>query len=153
MKRKDSFYNSMIVKFGFLLHKRFSIHSLVLLILNFIAGIIIIGLFNFFNEPLISYKILSFVFFIVLTTLLELIIKTYYIRYFLVTIIKSFGLITLFMQGIFFYIASLIVDDFSFNANIILSIFTFTLIFLLVRLALINIYQKYILKKLIREKN
>lgn len=153
MKRKDSFYNSMIVKFGFLLHKRFSIHSLVLLILNFIAGIIITGLFNFFNEPLISYKILSFVFFIVLTTLLELIIKTYYIRYFLVTIIKSFGLITLFMQGIFFYIASLIVDDFSFNANIILSIFTFTLIFLLVRLALINIYQKYILKKLIREKN
>lgn len=153
MERKNKFYNSIIVKFGFLLHENFSVHSIVLFVLNFLAAIIITGLFNLFEQPLINYQISSFILFILVVTLLELIVKTFVLRYFLGLILKTFGSITFVIQAILFHLTSIIVNNFIFNPISIISIFFFTIGFLIIRLLLISIYQKRILKYLIKKEN
>lgn len=153
MEGKNKFYNSIIVKFGFLLHENFSIHSLVLFVLNMLSAIVVTGLFNLIKIPLINYKISSFVLFVLVATLLELVIKTFVLRYFISIIFKTFGTITLLLQAIIFYITALIVNNFIFNPISIISIFFFTIGFLVIRLLLISIYQKYLLKYLIKKEN
>lgn len=153
MEGKNKFYNSIIVKFGFLLHENFSIHSLVLFVLNMLSAIVVTGLFNLIKLPLINYKISSFVLFVLVATLLELVIKTFVLRYFISIIFKTFGTITLLLQAIIFYITALIVNNFIFNPISIITIFFFTIGFLVIRLLLISIYQKYLLKYLIKKEN
>lgn len=151
METKNKFYNSLIVKFGFLLHENFSIHSLVLFILNILSAIAITGLFNFLKQPLIAYRISSFILFILVATLLELVVKTFVLRYFINIIFKTFGGITILIQAILFYATTFIVNNFNFNQISIISVFVFTISFLIIRLLIISIYQKYILKYLVKK--
>lgn len=151
MNKQDNFYNSIIVKSGFLLHKKFSIHILVLLILNFLSAIIVVGFFNFITKPLITYKISAFILFIIVATLLEIIIKMFVLRHFISLIFKTFGTITFLIQGIIFYLSSLIVNHLEFNYIVVINVAIFSLIFLLIRLMLIIVYQKYVLKHMKKE--
>lgn len=153
MNNKEKFYNSIIVKFGFLLHENFSVHAVVLLILNLLSAITVTGIFNLFNYPLINYKITSFILFVIIATLLELVVKTFVMRYFIDIIFKTFGTLTLIIHALLFYLSEVIVNNFTFTNSVILSILIFTVVFLIVRLLLINIYQKYVLKHLIKKEN
>ena len=152
MKRLDPFYNSIMHKFGFVLHKRFSMHMLILLIMNLISGFTIVGLFSLIKNPVINYRVVDFIVFIIVVTVVELIVKTLMVRYFIKWILRSFGILTLIVQGLIFWLSSLMIERLNFIEPVVLNLFFYTLSFLFLRLALISIYQKYIVNKFMREK-
>ncbi|MFA5691971.1 MAG: phage holin family protein [Acholeplasmataceae bacterium] len=126
---------------GFYLHENFSIHILLTIIINLISGGVIIGLSS------VTYKIvevnsyiaffLAFLFY----SLLEISIKTLLIRFIWKIILQSLGLIFFVVNIVFFYITSLLVDNFSFYNNLS-NIFIFTIIFMVFRMLLTTVIKR-----------
>lgn len=150
MEKKNNFYDSLMVKMGFLLHERFSVHILMLFVINMISAVIITGIFNAFKEPLVTYEILGFILFIVITTLVEALLKVFVLRHFISLLFRTWGILTALIQIMIFMLGDLIVAKFNFNTIWLVSILAFSFIFIVVRLAIVIIYQKYILKYLTR---
>src|SRR5690554_4193212 len=126
---------------GFYLHENFSIHILLTIVINLISGGVIIGLSN------ISYKIIEvnsyIAFFIAFLfySLLEISIKTLLIRFIWKIIIQSLGLIFFVINIVFFFIVSLLVDNFSFFNNLS-NILIFTIIFMIFRILLTTVIKR-----------
>lgn len=151
MKNDNNFYDNLMVKMGFLLHKKFSIHLLIVFIINLLAAITVTGIFNAFNNPLITYKIMAFILFIIITSLMEVLVKVFILRHFIGLLFKTFGLLTAALQMLVFMFGDIIVDEFIFNDSFIISSLIFTISFIFIRTLLVIFYQKYILRRLIRE--
>lgn len=151
MKKHDSFYDSLMVKMGFLLHKKFSIHLLVIFIINLLSAMIVTGTFNAFNNPIVSYKIMAFILFVLVTMLIETILKVFILRHFISIIFRTFGIISLIIQVSIFMLGDVLVSNFNFNPVWLLSVLSFTIMFVIVRIVLIIFYQKYILRHIMEE--
>lgn len=148
-QNKKKFHQTYMARFGLFLHPNLSIHLLILLIMNAICITSSIGVFEMFNYDLLSFSIMSLTLFILISTLIEVILKIFIFRHFTNIYLKSFGILPTLTQFVLFYLTQLILKDelvFTKFVNIIY----LTLVFIVLRFFLIIIYQRYIMKKITR---
>lgn len=142
-KKKTSYLEA----FGIFLHPNLSIHLIISIIINFILGITIVGVFHALNYPLLTYLIVGFILYIIIFSLVELAVTIFVVRHLLKPFIKSRGLLLILTYALIFYLTTLVVTDVSFNSNVILKVLVFTVVFLIFKTILIIIYQRYLVKK------
>lgn len=147
-KKPVKFSNTNRGKLAFFLHSNLGLHLIITLIINLISSITVIGIFEIFSNRVISFTIPSLLLFIVVSTLIEVALLIFIIRYFVLLIYKSFGTIMILIQGIIFYLAHLLVEEISFLNNLLLSVLYFTVVYLVVKLLIVVIYQRYIMIKI-----
>ncbi len=116
---------------GFILHKNFGYHILLTLIINLLASSILIGLTSQIY-PLIDITLIGFLIGMCLYTVMELIVKILLIRFFLKSIIYSFGLILYVVNVTLFWLGDFMVDRFDFKPHVE-NIFLYTVGFMLIR--------------------
>ncbi|MDY0276961.1 MAG: hypothetical protein RBQ97_02635 [Acholeplasma sp.] len=148
MRDSKDFNESYMAKFGFFLHKNMGMHVLIVLILNTISLIVTVGLFELIGRPVLNFEIAGFIFFVIVATLIEVSLKIFVLRHFINLIVKTYGFLLIILQVIIFFLSKLIVTEVSFAYMEVLSLIYMTLLFLLIRLVLIIIYQRYIMKKI-----
>jgi len=148
VRDSKDFNESYMAKFGFFLHKNMGMHVLIVLILNTISLIVTVGLFELIGRPVLNFEIAGFIFFVIVATLIEVSLKIFVLRHFINLIVKTYGFLLIILQVIIFFLSKLIVTEVSFAYMEVLSLIYMTLLFLLIRLVLIIIYQRYIMKKI-----
>lgn len=126
---------------GFILHHNFSMHVLLTLVINLICGAVVIGFLGVILPVVEVYSIVGFVIAMILYTLMELIIKLLMIRFIWKIVIQSFGLLFFVANVSLFYVVELSVEDFTFLHEPS-NIFTFTIIFMIVRLLFTSYVRK-----------
>lgn len=141
-RKKDS----NVVKLGFFLSFNLGFHILFSIILNFIITVVLIGLFDAIKFPIFNFKFMGLIMFIVIATLLEVTVLIFIVRHLIKLVIKSFGLMLFVVQGVIFYLTTLLVVDLSFQAVVFVKIVVFTIAFLILKIIAIIIIQRYKVK-------
>lgn len=141
-RKKDS----NVVKLGFFLSYNLGYHILFSIILNFIITVVLIGLFDAIKFPIFNFKFMGLIMFIVIATLLEVTVLIFIVRHLIKSVIKSFGLMLVVVQGVIFYLTTLLVVDLSFQAVVFVKIVVFTIAFLILKIIAIIIIQRYKVK-------
>lgn len=141
-RKKDS----NVVKLGFFLSRNLGFHILFSIILNFIITVVLIGLFDAIKFPIFNFKFMGLIMFIVIATLLEVTVLIFIVRHLIKLVIKSFGLMLVVVQGVIFYLTTLLVVDLSFQAVVFVKIVVFTIAFLILKIIAIIIIQRYKVK-------
>lgn len=126
---------------GFILHKHFSMHVLLTLVINLTCGAIVIGLLGIMHPVVQVYSIVGFVIAMVLYTLMELVVKLLMIRFIWKIVIQSFGLLFFIVNVSLFFIVELSVENFTFLYEPS-NIFIFTLVFMMTRLLFTTYVRK-----------
>ncbi|VEU83100.1 phage holin family protein [Acholeplasma hippikon] len=127
-------------KLGYFLHNNFSIHILLTVIVNLFSFGIVMGFSKEFFEIADISSIQGFFLVVVMYSLFETTIKMLTISLFYKVVIHTLGIIFLVINMVLFWIISLIVHDFTFFNNP-LNIFTFTILFMIVR-TLFTVYVR-----------
>lgn len=141
-RKKDS----NVVKLGFFLSYNLGFHILFSIILNFIITVVLIGLFDAIKFPIFNFKFMGLIMFIVIATLLEVTVLIFIVRHLIKLVIKSFGLMLVVVQGVIFYLTTLLVVDLSFQAVVFVKIVVFTIAFFILKIIAIIIIQRYKVK-------
>lgn|SRR5690554_740089 len=137
--KKKSFLESL----GIFLHPKFEFHLLIELVINLIAIIPVIGLFELFKYPLVTYaNIIGVIIYIIVSTLLMESLKVYILRHFINYIFKTKGIILFILYAIVFYTTTFLIKDLMFNKNVLLNLIVFTICFLILKILLIIVYQR-----------
>lgn len=147
-KRPVKYSETSRGKLAFFLHSNLGLHVIITFMINLISSIIVIGIFELFSKKLLIFTIPSFLIFIAIATLIEVSLLIFVIRYFVLLIYKSFGTIMVLIQGLVFYLAHLLLEDITFVNSLLLSLLYFTVVFLVVKLLIVIIYQRYIMIKI-----
>jgi len=137
--KKKSFLESL----GLFLHPKFEFHLLIELVINLVTVVPVIGLFELFEYPLVTYaNIIGVIIYIVVATFLMESLKVYILRHFINYIFKSKGIILFIIYGLIFYLTTFLIKDLMFNKNVLLNLFIFTVSFLILKILLIIVYQR-----------
>jgi len=138
------------VKIGFLLHKKFSIHILLSMILNLLASAVIIGFSAGVSQPILAIEPLGYVIGILLFTLTDNFIRILLYKYLLKYMIMSFGIISYILMVLqFFMVDSVLGPTFAFLG--VEHLLIFILFFAILRWGLTYYYQRYMfIKKVTR---
>ena len=136
---KDDQQNLYVRKLGLYLHSKFEIHLLITTIFNLISFVVVIGLFEFFEYPLITFNYISgIVILSLVTTLIMEVIKLFLVRHFFDLIYKSKGLIFLFLYiGVVLGTTYIFVDDVKFLKNVFIKASIFVVMFEIMKLLLV----------------
>lgn len=147
MKNKGDFQKTFLGSLGIFLHRNLGLHILISLIFNLIICVSLSGLFSLINYPVIDYTLLGFIIFIIVFTLIEVSLIIIFVGYYLKYIIKSRGLLLIVFYSLVFFITSLLIEDVSFIKPIILTLLVFSFSFIIFKLLLVILYQRYLLNK------
>lgn len=137
--KKKSFLESL----GIFLHPKFEYHLLMELGLNLVTVVPIIGLFELFKYPLVSYaSIAGVIIYIIVVTLIAESIKVFILRHFIDYIFKSKGLILFVLYGIIFYITTFLIKDLQFTNIVVINVLIFSISFIILKILLIILFQR-----------
>lgn len=146
MPTKRDFRKSIMGRYGFFLHENLGIHLVITLIFNVISIVTITGLADLINYDIFEYSVTGLIFYIIAVTLIEITFKIFMIRHFLDIILKTKGLLVLFLHLAIFYFTTFLIDDVKILPNIILKSLLLTISFLIFRILFIIIFQRYTMK-------
>lgn len=138
-KKKDS----NLVKLGFFLSRNLGFHILLSTIINFIITVVLVGMFDAMNFPIFHFKFIGLIMYVIIATLLEVTAIIFIVRHLMKLVIKSFGLLLVVVQGIIFYVTTLLVVDVSFQAVVFVKLLVFTITFLILKMIAIVLIQRY----------
>jgi len=128
---------------GFLVHKNFTIHFILMVLINLLVGATTLGTFEVFEYPLVEFGLASFFMYMLIFTTFEALVKVFIFKYFMRAIILSFGLINLAITYIIFYLGTFIVKDIQFiKPNEMFNLLIFSICFSVIR----NIVIYYVRK-------
>lgn len=127
--------------FIFRLHPKIEVHLLILLLINMISGVVAIAFGHLFKIDLIEYTLLSLVVFIVLSTIVEFIVKVIVYQYIHMVNVFMVGIPSYIIQCLLFYGVSSVTKAFNFIG--LKSLLIFTLIFMIFRIILTLIIRRY----------
>lgn len=133
-------------KFGLLTSRKLEIHFLILFGLSVVTLISISGFFSLVKWPLFSE--ITFVSALVTSLVVvaaEIVIKSPLLKYFYDKVLRWFGVLLLVVQWVLFFIASLAIPKFKFGS--IGKSFVFVLVFMIIRVLLINVIRPYTYKE------
>lgn len=141
MRRNNPLY---VESMGFYLHKKLEIHLLITAIFNAISFLVVVGLFNLLNFPLIVYdEIIGIIIYSLINTAIIEVIKIFIIRHFADFVLKTKGLIFLVIDGLTFWITSeIFVENFSFRPVKFVTILIFTVSFFIMKVLLVITLQR-----------
>lgn len=126
---------------GFVIHLNFVVHVILLTIINFLVAGIVIGITGQIY-PIVKIENFSvFVIAILLYTATEIFIKHVVVRYLYKIILLTFGLLFYLVNLASFWIVNLSLEQISF-LNDGTNIFTFTLLFMIVRMLFTTYVRK-----------
>lgn len=139
-KKEPLFVESL----GMYLHKKLEVHLLITIVFNVISFFVVIGLFDFIKYPLVNYgDVIGVVIYALINTLIIEVIKMFLIRHLMNVIIKTKGLILLLINGVVFWLTSILfVESFSFRTNRLVTITSFTISFFIMKVLLIIALQR-----------
>lgn len=127
-------------KMGYFLHKNFSTHILLTILVNLFSFGIVMGFSKEFLKIADIYSIQAFIIVVIMYSLFETTLKILAISLFFKVVIKTFGLLFLFINISLFWVINLMVHDFTFLTHPF-NIFTFTILFMMIR-TLFTVYVR-----------
>ena len=137
IKKKNN-NNSIAYIFGLLVHKNIFIHFLITLVLNYALMFSLQGFFK-----LIVYdKFYIFALSVLMFSVVECIIKYFFIKFFLKIILTTFGLFFIVLQILYFELMYYFLPGYGFESQINLVVFVF--LFALCRYVLTRVAHRYI---------
>lgn len=146
MKRSKDFKDTYSSKYGIFLHNNLGIHFLIVLMFNLIISVTLVGIFEQSKYPIFDFKIAGFIFYIIITTLLETMLTIFLLRHFLKFIFKTKGVIIYITYALIFYISTFLVEGVNFKENVLIKLLVYTFLFLILRIFFVIIYQRYIFR-------
>lgn len=141
--KKQSHHQKMLIHYqlGFVVHLNFVMHIVLLTIINFLVAGIVIGITSQFH-PIVKFENFSvFMIAILLYTALEVFMKGVVVRYLYKIILLTFGVLFYLVNLVSFWIVNLSLKQISF-LNDGTNIFTFTLLFMVVRMLFTTYVRK-----------
>lgn len=140
-KRKSAF------NFGFMLHRDYLIHILLSLAINTVILAVVMGIAIGIGDPLIEMNgILSFLLASMLLTLLENFVKILLYRFAFKAVLYSFGLLSVSITFVLFYVVDEILQG-NFHFTNILNLLVFTIGFTFFRLVLSTYVRRFLYTK------
>lgn len=141
MPNKPDLY---VEKLGLYLHRKFEIHLLIVAIFNIISFIVVIGVFQLIDYPLVEFgSIMGVIIYSLVNTVILEVVKLFVVRHLMNLIFKSRGLIFIPITMLIFWLTSLVfIDDLTFRKNVLVNLTIFTVCYLFMKILLVIALQR-----------
>ena len=141
MPNKPDLY---VEKLGLYLHRKFEVHLLIIVIFNIISFIVVMGVFQLLNYPLVDFgSVIGVIIYSLVNTVILEVIKLFVVRHLINLIFKTKGLLFIPITMFIFWLTSLIfIDDLTFRKNVLVNLTIFTVCYLFMKILLVIALQR-----------